>query len=216
MATPTLPRPLMRFEVFEVDLQVAELRKRGHRVKLQEQPFRVLAMLLDRPGEVVTREELRQKLWPADTFVDFDHGLNSAVARLREALEDSADEPQFVETVPRQGYRFIGHIDIGAPSDQTKTPEAQKAESTRSVSRNRFLASLASVALLLSIGLWWLIRSRANPSLASVELTPLAGMPGYEMARLFPLTVARWHSSKLMDRIQEFTQRWWAAKNLCA
>ena len=185
MTTPTLPRPLIRFEVFEVDLQAAELRKRGHRVKLQEQPFRVLAMLLDRPGEVVTREELRQKLWPADTFVDFDHGLNSAVARLREALEDSADEPQFVETVPRQGYRFIGHIDIGAPSDQTKTPEAQKAESTRSVSRNRFLASLASVALLLSIGLWWLIRSRANPSLASVELTPLAGMPGYEMAPAF-------------------------------
>ena len=185
MTTPTLPRPLIRFEVFEVDLQAAELRKRGQKVKLQEQPLRVLAMLLERPGEVVTREEMRQKLWPADTFVDFDHGLNSAVARLREALEDSADEPHFVETVPRQGYRFIGHMDVAAPSDQTKAPEAQKAESARAASRNRFIASLTCVAVLISIGAWWLIRSRANPSLASVELTPLAGMPGYEIGPAF-------------------------------
>lgn len=185
MSTPTLSRPLIRFEVFEVDLQAAELRKRGQKIRLQEQPFRVLAMLLERPGEVVTREEMRQKLWPADTFVDFDHGLNSAVARLREALDDSADEPHFVETVPRQGYRFIGHIDIAAPSDPTKTPEPQKAESARSASRNRFIASLISVAVLISIGAWWLITRRANPSLASVELTPLAGMPGYEMDPAF-------------------------------
>src|SRR5215470_16158373 len=160
MTTPTLPRPLIRFAVFEVDLKSAELRKRGQKVKLQEQPFRVLAMLLDRPGQVVTREELRQKLWPADTFVDFDHGLNSAVARLREALEDSADEPQFVETVPRQGYRFIGQQDTTAAPTPSRTPEAEKAESDRPISRSRFIFSVASVAVL--IGAWWLIRSRAN------------------------------------------------------
>jgi Tol biopolymer transport system component/DNA-binding winged helix-turn-helix (wHTH) protein len=185
MTTPTLPRPLIRFEVFEVDLKSAELRKRGQRVKLQEQPFRVLAMLLDRPGEVVTREELRGKLWPADTFVDFDHGLNSAVARLREALEDSADEPQFVETVPRQGYRFIGQLDIMAAPTPGRTPEAEKAEPEHPISRSRFMFSLASVAVLFFFGAWWLIRSRANPSLASVEVAPLAGMPGYEIGPAF-------------------------------
>src|ERR1700722_3345125 len=83
----------LRFDNFEIDLRAAELRKEGRRIKLQEQPFRVLSLLLERSGELVTREELRQNLWPADTFVDFDHGLNSAVARLREGLGDSADKP---------------------------------------------------------------------------------------------------------------------------
>ena len=108
MTSSTLARPVIRFDIFEVDLETSELRKQGQKIKLQEQPFRVLTMLLEHPGEIVTRDALRQKLWAADTFVDFDHGLNSAVARLRETLNDSAEEPRFVETVPRQGYRFIG------------------------------------------------------------------------------------------------------------
>jgi cholera toxin transcriptional activator len=102
---------ILRFGVFEVDLAAGELRKGGIRIRLQEQPFQVLAFLLERPGDVVTREELRQKLWPADTFVDFDHSLNTAVNKLREALGDSASSPRYVETLARRGYRFLAPID---------------------------------------------------------------------------------------------------------
>ena len=107
------PRPV-RFGVFEVDLRSGEVRKHGLKIKLQEQPFQILAMLLERPGEVVTREELRKKLWPEDTFVDFDNSLNTGINKIREALGDSADNPRFVETLPRRGYRFIYPVDVGA------------------------------------------------------------------------------------------------------
>src|SRR5690349_19230863 len=102
---------LVRFGPFEVNFTTGELRKYGIRLKLQDQPFHVLKMLLARPGELVTREEIRQTLWPSGTFVDFDNGLNAAVNRLREALADSAEHPQFIETLPRRGYRFIGALD---------------------------------------------------------------------------------------------------------
>jgi TolB-like protein len=101
----------IRFGAFEVDLRAGELRKQGVRIKLQDQPFQILAMLLANSGQVVTREELRNKLWPADTFVDFDHGLNKSINKLREALGDSAENPRFVETLPRRGYRFLRSID---------------------------------------------------------------------------------------------------------
>jgi len=101
-----------RFGVFELDLRAGELRKHGLRVRLQEQPFQILVMLLDHPGEVVTREELQKKLWPADTFVDFDHGLNKAINKIREALGDSAESPRFVETVARRGYRFLVEVKL--------------------------------------------------------------------------------------------------------
>src|SRR5271168_4932503 len=100
------------FGVFELDLRAGELRKHGLRVRLQEQPFQVLAMLLEHSGEVVTREELKKKLWPADTFVDFDHGLNKAISKIREALGDSAESPRFVETVARRGYRFLADVKV--------------------------------------------------------------------------------------------------------
>src|SRR6267142_7261845 len=102
---------IVRFGAFGVDLHAGELRKEDRRIRLQEQPFQILALLLERQGEAVSREELRLKLWPADTFVDFDHGLNSAVARLREKLNDSAEAPRYVETVPKRGYRFIGLVE---------------------------------------------------------------------------------------------------------
>jgi len=102
---------VIRFSTFEVNLGTGELRRQGQKVKLQEQPFQVLAALLERPGEVVTREELRSKLWPADTFVDFDHSLNAAIKRLRDALGESAETPIFVETLARRGYRFIAPVD---------------------------------------------------------------------------------------------------------
>jgi len=100
----------IRFGVFEVDLPAGELRKQGVKIKLQDQPFQLLRILLERRGEVVTREELRQRIWPADTFVDFEGGVNNAVKRLREALGDKADNPRYIETVPRKGYRFIGPL----------------------------------------------------------------------------------------------------------
>jgi eukaryotic-like serine/threonine-protein kinase len=102
-----------RFGAYEVDLRSGELYKHGIRMKLQDQPFQVLAVLLERPGEIVTRDELRQKLWPADTFVDFDTGLNSAIKKLRDVLGDSAEEPRYIETLPRRGYRFIAHVENG-------------------------------------------------------------------------------------------------------
>jgi len=117
---------VVRFDVFEVDLRAGELRKEGRLVKLQEQPFRVLSLLLERSGEVVTRNELRQNLWPADTFVDFEHGLNSAVARLRVALRDSADRPRFIETVAKRGYRFISQVD--APPQRCSLPHLLSME----------------------------------------------------------------------------------------
>jgi TolB-like protein/DNA-binding winged helix-turn-helix (wHTH) protein/Flp pilus assembly protein TadD len=106
-------RGSLRFGVFELDIRAGELRKNGVRIRLQQQPFQILAMLLERPGEVVGREELQKRLWPADTFVDFDHGLNKVINKIREALGDSAESPRFVETVARRGYRFLAEVRVG-------------------------------------------------------------------------------------------------------
>jgi TolB-like protein/DNA-binding winged helix-turn-helix (wHTH) protein/Tfp pilus assembly protein PilF len=116
MGTPATSARIVRFGVFEVDLSAAELRKNGLRLKLPEQPFQILTMLLERPGEIITRDDLRNRLWRTDTFVDFDHGLNNAVMRLREVLGDSSDNPRFVETIPRRGYRFLAHVDESFPA----------------------------------------------------------------------------------------------------
>ncbi len=111
MPAPAEPsRRIARFGVFELDIAAGELRKNGVKLRLQEQPLQVLALLLERAGSVVTREELRQRLWPADTFVDFDHSLNTAVNKLREALGDSASSPRYIETLARRGYRFIAPV----------------------------------------------------------------------------------------------------------
>jgi DNA-binding winged helix-turn-helix (wHTH) protein len=104
---------IARFGVFELDFRAGELRKNGAKLRLQEQPFQVLALLLKRAGDVVTREELRQKLWPSDTFVDFDHSLNTAINKVREVLGDSASSPRYVETLARRGYRFIAPVQGG-------------------------------------------------------------------------------------------------------
>jgi DNA-binding winged helix-turn-helix (wHTH) protein len=116
-----IPR-VLRFGVFEVDLQEGELRKNGIRIKLQEQPFQILLILVERHGELVTREELRQRLWPADTFVDFDHSLNSAIKKLREALGDQAENPRFIETLHRRGYRFIAPVEGQLDASEMGTP----------------------------------------------------------------------------------------------
>jgi cholera toxin transcriptional activator len=112
--SPSQANGTFRFGVYEADPGSGELRKSGVRLRVQEQPFQVLLVLLERPSEVVTREELRQKLWPADTFVDFDHGLNTVINKLREVLSDSASNPRFIETLARRGYRFVAPVEFVA------------------------------------------------------------------------------------------------------
>ncbi|PYX10163.1 MAG: hypothetical protein DMG85_08365 [Acidobacteria bacterium] len=157
-------RSILRFGVFEVDVRVGELRKQGVRIKLQEQPFHVLTVLLQRPGEVVTREELRSENWSADTFVDFDNSLNTAINKLREALGDSADNPRFIETLPRRGYRFITPV----------TNEGREASATgaAAVSDKRAWRTAAIMAGVLAAavsagGLYW--RSHRFPKLTEKD-----------------------------------------------
>jgi DNA-binding winged helix-turn-helix (wHTH) protein len=125
MAVPQNNPSIVRFGVFEVDLNAAELRKSGVKLRLQGQPFQVLTLLLERTGEVVTREELQQRLWPSDTFVDFDHSLNTAINKVREVLGDSASSPRYVETLARRGYRFIAPVQT-----ETHRPAAQPTTSS--------------------------------------------------------------------------------------
>jgi TolB-like protein/DNA-binding winged helix-turn-helix (wHTH) protein/Tfp pilus assembly protein PilF len=138
MATSAPVTRIIHFGVFELDLKAAVLRKHGVRLKLSEQPFQVLSVLLEKPGEIITREELRNRLWPSDTFVDFDHGLNNAVMRLREALGDDSENPRFIETIPRRGYRFIAPVSGFVPTvpmapvsehDNTSNQGAKSGES---------------------------------------------------------------------------------------
>ena len=122
---PAISPKLVRFGIYQVDVRTSELWKQGRKIKLQGQPCRILAILLERRGEVITREELRKRLWSDDTFVDFDHSLNTAIMRLREALSDSSDNPRFIETLPRHGYRFIAPIEELDGSEPEKTAEAR-------------------------------------------------------------------------------------------
>lgn len=116
---------VVRFHTFEVHLRAGELYRAGHKIRLQDQPFRVLAMLLEHPGEVVAREDLQKRLWPADTFVDFDHSLNTAIKKLRLALCDDRENPRFIETLPKRGYRFIGAVNQPAkPPSPAPQPTA--------------------------------------------------------------------------------------------
>ena len=185
MNESSVGRRVVRFGVFEVDLQAGELRKSGVKIKLQEQPFQILAMLLERPGEVVTREELRERLWPADTFVDFDHGLNTAINKLREALGDSAETPCFIETLPRRGYRFIYPVEgLGVPARPAEVvPETAAPAAPRVRLRQVCIAALALVALVaflvgLNVGK---LRQRLSRSFGSEPvpgpITSLAVLP---------------------------------------
>ncbi len=145
MGSPASSARILRFGVFEANLYSGELRKHGIRIRLQEQPFQILALLLERPGELVTREELRQRLWPSDTFVDFDHGLITAVNRLREALGDSAATPRYVETLARRGYRYIGpapdQLTPAAPPMTTSPPATTVTAATATESPKPSVAS---------------------------------------------------------------------------
>ncbi len=133
-------RQVVRFGIFDLDLRARSLHKAGIRVKLQAQPFAILVLLISRRGEVVTRDELQRKLWPTDTFVDFEHSVNTAVMRLRDALGDSAESPRFIETVPRHGYRFIAPAEWPAEIDSPPcrgsagVPSSRRAKEKKSPS----------------------------------------------------------------------------------
>ncbi len=156
---------VVRFGVYEVDPYSGELRRNGIKVKLQEQPFQVLTMLLERPGEVISREELQRRLWPADTFVDFDHSLNAAIKRLRDALRDSADNPRFVETLARRGYRFVAPVAGALPSIGTTIPNGVP---TPSYVARWVAATLALVAACILVG--WHIGHRTAQPIAPHEV----------------------------------------------
>jgi TolB-like protein/DNA-binding winged helix-turn-helix (wHTH) protein len=155
---------LVRFGAFELNLSTGELRKGGVRINLPDQPLQVLKTLLDRPGDLVTRDELRQRLWSAETFVDFEHGLNAAVRRLRDALGDSADVPRFIETLPRRGYRFIAPVIQPPATDEASSHPEEPTKSDAlpapavalapSLGRARVLGVVATIVLVAAAVLW--------------------------------------------------------------
>src|SRR5437762_1296717 len=174
---------VVRFGVFEVDLRAGELRKKGVRIRLQEQPLQVLAVLLEQPGQLVTREELKQKLW-AGTIVDFDHSINTTINKLREALGDSSDAPRFIETLPRRGYRFIYPVNGAATvavtipaglDDASKTREPSDSSRWRWGNR-KLLVALTGVLLglvALNVGVLDGLLGRAG----AMEITSIAVLP---------------------------------------
>src|SRR5258707_189531 len=174
---------IVRFGLFEADLQTGELRKNGSKVPLQGQPFQVCAILLSRSGELVSREELRQRVWPEDTFVDFDHALNTAITKIRLALGDQADNPRFVETLPRRGYRFIAPVD--KPALQIAPPSAPKSRLAGLTPKARWVSFAATLfVLLFGLGIWRFSREAALPPL---EVVPMAALPGFESDPAFSL-----------------------------
>lgn len=185
----------LRFSVFEADVATGELRKNGRKVRLQEQPFQVLAMLAQRPGELVTREELVKALWPDGTFVDYDHSLNTAVNRLREVLGDSATSPRFIETLPRRGYRFLAELKANESGTEVVTPAGDHLPSPhRGLVRTLFLlaqvmylgfyvAGLVNLEEIHSLLKNWL-GAGADPLAGALIVTALAGIP----LRFFLLT----------------------------
>src|SRR5271156_1298068 len=119
---PATSPPALKFGPYLVDLRAGELRKNGSRIRLQEKPLRVLALLAERHGQMVSREELKKRLWPDDTFVDFETGLNTAVSKLRDALSDNVEKPRYIETIPRRGYRFLPTVELCAPRETDTAP----------------------------------------------------------------------------------------------
>lgn len=178
--------PFFRFGVYEADLRAGELRKKGVKLKLQEQPFQMLAMLLEHAGEVVTREELRSRVWPEDTFVDFDHAVSTAITKIRVALGDDAENPRFIETIPRRGYRFIASVSApktsgdGVPSAQVSSSVPGRSRSGLATRRRALLPGLLAlslvIALILFVSYW---RSHtAEHKIRSLAVLPLENLSG--------------------------------------
>ncbi|HEY6991095.1 MAG TPA: winged helix-turn-helix domain-containing protein [Bryobacteraceae bacterium] len=168
-----MPDGIFQFGTFELNKRSGELRKNGARIKLQEQPFQILILLLEHPGEIVDREQIRTRLWPDHTFVDFDNAISSAVRKLREGLGDSADNPRFIETVAKRGYRFIGQIQArSAAIAKPKRP------------RMKWPVIAAGMLLIIAVVAWWLW-FRGEPNTAQLTPVPLTAAPGWEMQPSF-------------------------------
>jgi len=184
MATPAQSAHTVRFGPFELDTQAGELRKYGIRLKLQGQPFQVLEILLEQAGEVVTREALRQRLWPGDTFVNFDHSLNNAVARIREALGDSAETPHYIQTVPRRGYRFIGSLEREPLSPRAVLLTPSAGGSVGSPARRYLTWILVGLSAVLIAASWLAIarkfdkRSASPNRIQSLVVLPFENLSG--------------------------------------
>src|SRR5208337_2297645 len=203
---PTAQRRTARFGVFEIDFDSRQLTKSGFRIRLQDQPFQLLALLLEREGQVVSREELKEKLWPGDTFVEFDVGLNTAIKKLRAALSDAADNPRFVETVPRIGYRFVAPVSVSRPAFgstvdlEVAAPSAEESSErlvstvvapgatsqseispsdVAPVSQRRFvlLASIALALVVLATGFAIRMRFRSASAARSGSIQAIAVLP---------------------------------------
>jgi TolB-like protein/DNA-binding winged helix-turn-helix (wHTH) protein/Tfp pilus assembly protein PilF len=168
-------KPLLRFGIFETDLEAEELRKRGLRVRLPQQAFKVLQVLIENPGKVIGRDELQRLLWPADTFVEFDHGLNNSISRLRDILDDSSTSPRFIETIPRKGYRFIAPVETVGPRDAPVVDAAPPPSAVRpsAVNRRWILAGAAALLAVLVVGLGYWLRVGRAPVSKSLAVLPL-------------------------------------------
>jgi TolB-like protein/DNA-binding winged helix-turn-helix (wHTH) protein len=185
LATNTQSRLVLRFANFEVHLHSGELRRHGRPVRLQEQPFQILRALLEKPGEIVSREQLRRQLWPADTFVDFDDGLNTAVKKLRDTLGDSAEQPRYIETIPRRGYRFIGQLEEpkGSAAGLLQSSQTEHASTREIVQRRRrpvgLVLGLVSVtAVILGILILRSLFSSPAAKIQSIAVLPFANLSG--------------------------------------
>jgi len=175
MTSATPPAQTVRFGLFELDVRAGELRKRGVKIPLQGLPVQILTILLENPGHVVTRDELRTRLWPADTFVDFDHSLHNAIARLREALGENANSPRFVETLPRRGYRFIGPLDTPIVP-QSIAPEVKRYGQFQRVLLPAVLVLFAAVAAFVALNAGG-IRSKLFGKSVSAHIDSIAVLP---------------------------------------
>src|SRR5215467_11819316 len=180
MPSPSAQRSF-RFGLFELDVARGELRKQGRVIKLQDQPFQVLDVLVRRPGEVVTREELQQAVWPADTFVEFDQGLNTAIKKIRLALGDSADNPRFVETIPRKGYRFIAPVEL-APREASTGLQRVTPPAPRRLRRLIWIAAAITIAIAATLVTVALRTPLAEPP---ESVVPLTTYPGWETSPSF-------------------------------
>jgi DNA-binding winged helix-turn-helix (wHTH) protein len=203
---PIRQKPLVRFGTYEVSLHSGEIRKSGARIRVQQQPLKVLEILLERPGQVVSREDLRDRVWPHDSFGDFDQAVNIAIAKLRNALGDSADNPRFIETLPKRGYRFIADVRTVDSESPAKNPElavgdlreiklepqpqaAKSGHRSERQVRPMYRIAIASTVILAlaALGIWqYRARSVASAGIRSLAVLPLENLSGDASQDILP------------------------------
>jgi DNA-binding winged helix-turn-helix (wHTH) protein len=201
----------VRFGVFELDPRTGELRKHGVRIKLQDQPFAVLLMLLEKPGQLVTREELQQRLWPADTFVEFDKGIYNAMKRLRETLGDGAETPRYIETIPKRGYRFVARVDV--PILQVQ--RASKGPFGRLIATTWWMSAGVTLLILFGgVGIWRYMQAVLRAPRGRWRWSRWQAWTEHSHGLPFRLTGIRLHSRCETKRARESTRYLLAVESL--